>query len=101
MSNIIMKPISQTEKCFLDESAHDKADYSKGSALLGERFSFQLAFQFDDADPVKKAGFLSIESPITDLIRMQRVDSVPVRYPLYCGKDDGAYLRTQDRKSVV
>ena len=36
MSNIIMKPIAQTEKCFLDESVHDKADYSKGSALLGE-----------------------------------------------------------------
>lgn len=95
MSNIIMKPIAQTEKCFLDESVHDKADYSKGSALLGERFSFQLAYQFDDADPVKKAGFLSVESPIADCIHLQRVDSVPVRYPLYCGKDDGAYLRTQ------
>lgn len=95
MSNIIMKPVAQTEKCFLDESIHNKTLYSKGSALLGERFSFQLAYQFEDANPMKQAGFLYIESPISDCIHFQRVDSVPVRNPLYCGIDDGAYLRTQ------
>lgn len=95
MSNIIMKPIAQTEKCFLDESIHSKADYPKGSMLLGERFSFQLAYQFNNADPAKKVGFLSAEGPLADYIHLQQIDSVPVRYPLYFGKDDGAYLRTQ------
>lgn len=95
MSNVLIKPIPQTEKCFLDESIQDKMEYPGGSMLLGERFSFQLAFQLDEGDPLRKVGFLSVEGPLAPYITFQRVDNVPVRNPLYCGKDDGKYLRTQ------
>ncbi|MBS5725273.1 MAG: DUF4091 domain-containing protein [Clostridiales bacterium] len=95
MSNILIKPIPQTEKCFLDESIHAKMDYAKGSMLLGERFSFQLAYQLSDNDPMRKVGFLFVEGPLAPYVTFQRVDNVPVRNPLYCGCDDGAYLRTQ------
>ena len=95
MSNVLIKPIPQTEKCFLDESIQDKMEYPRGSMLLGERFSFQLAFQLDGGDSMRKVGFLSVEGPLAPYITYQRVDNVPVRNPLYCGKDDGKYLRTQ------
>lgn len=96
MPEILMKTLAMTEKCFLDESILDKKEYTKGSMLRGERFSLQLCMQYAAADPSNQVtmAHLFVESDIGDYISLQRIDHVPVRFPVNFGTDDGNYLRT-------
>lgn len=93
-----MKTLSQCEKCFLDEDISTKREYKKGSMLLGERFSFQVACQVTDgslpAGLVKRQTRLTVESPIKDLITVRYVESVPVRLATNPGIPDTDFLRT-------
>jgi len=94
MANIDYKLLSPLDKCFHDSKLDEFAEYKKGSALRGERFSFQLAWR-DDVEIIdaKDAVFLSIESELT-CIEPKSVETVPVRVPCYNIRRDANYLRT-------
>ncbi len=96
MSKVICRPIAETEKCFLDERVYDKKVYSKGSMLLGERYSFQIAYTGEDIPwgAARLNCTLRIESPIADWIDVQTVENVPVRMPRDPGCTDKNFLRT-------
>ena len=91
--SILIKPISALEKCFMDESIDSKQTVCRGEALLGEEFSFEVAYTSDDpADHPKRMTHLSVVSPLRDGITVRLVEQVPVRLPCYNGCDDN-YLR--------
>lgn len=97
MPNIIFKTVAETEKCFLDERIETKKDYTKASMLLGERFSFQLCWQYAECDvnEMRTIGYLKLESPVSDWVSLQRVDHVPVRMTVNPGSGDDNYLRKE------
>ena len=97
MPEIIFKTIAETEKCFLDERIETKKDYTEASMLLGERFSFQLCWQFAEKDKNEQRtiGYLKTESPVSDWVSVQRIDHVPVRMTTNPGVTDENYLRRE------
>lgn len=97
MPEIIFKTIAETEKCFLDERIETKKDYTEASMLLGERFSFQICWQFAEKDKNEQRtiGYLKMKSPVSDWVSVQRVDHVPVRMTTNPGVTDENYLRRE------
>jgi len=93
-NKIIFKPIAATEKCFLDESIHDKALFERASMLRGERFSFQLACQCEGEPRAEREIGLRIGGDIAPWVKISRVDHVPVRFATYRDCTDTNYLRT-------
>lgn len=96
MANLYLKTVAETEKCFFDESINDKKEYLSGSALLGERYVFQLCYQADGFGfgCSKIDGKLLVEGPAKDWVKLQLVENVPVLLPIHDSDDDGNYLRT-------
>lgn len=94
---VITKVLAETEKCFLDEKIEDKKEYLRASALLGERFSFQVAYVCEGLNTgiANATCRFTVDSPIEEYISVQKIESVPVRMPLNPGVDDGNYLRTE------
>lgn len=97
MPEVIFKTIAETEKCFLDERIETKKDYTEASMLLGERFSFQLCWQFAEKDKNEQRtiGYLKVDSPVSDWVSVQRIDHVPVRMTTNPGVTDENYLRRE------
>jgi len=79
---LLTKFVSGLEKCFLDEKIEDKYPLDKDTILLNERYSLQLAIQENEAVFWNKL-FPEIESPLADYITLYKVESVPVRFPMY------------------
>ena len=93
MEEIIMKNISSLEKHFAAERVEDVAEYCKASALRGERFSYQVAYTCRDMrGDVKKSLYYRINSGVPAKITVSRVDSVPVRMPMYKVDTDDYYM---------
>lgn len=72
------------EKVFPDEALR-AAPYSRGSALRGETFSFQVAYR--TSEPTKGISATAI-SPLTDGIFLRSVGLVPSELPCMPGHDD-------------
>ena len=97
MEKVILKTIAETEKCFLDESINDKKEYTKGSMLLGERFSYQIAM-VTDGFPLGIDNTwcrVKVESPIADWVKIQTVENIPVRMPITVDCPDNNFLRRE------
>ena len=94
---IILKTIAETEKCFIDESIDDKAEYKTATMLLGERFSYQIAYVNEGLPKgIENLWFkVKVEGPIADWVRVQRVENVPVRMPACIDCDDKNFLRRE------
>lgn len=94
---LLLKTLAETEKCFQDESIFDKKDYKCASALLGERFSFQLAYQAKELNLGEGHHdcVILIDSPLSEYISLSRVECVNVRMPMPPGEDDGYFLRKE------
>lgn len=91
--SILIKAISAMEKCFMDEDFGSKKAIARGEALLGEEFSFEVAYTSDDPGHHPKAVFhLNVVSPLKKWITVRTVEQVPVRLPAYRWADDN-YLR--------
>lgn len=95
MSRVKIRTISALEKCFFDDSIDEKAVYTNGTALTGERFSYQIALLLDET-PMggKQVVHYKLESDLQDQIRIARVDNVPSMMPSYPEHDEN-YLRTE------
>ena len=90
---ICIKAISAMEKCFMDEDIGAKRGITRGEALRGEEFSFEVAYASDDpAHHPKAVRRLNVVSPLKDFITVRAVEQVPVRLPCYRWADD-YYLR--------
>ncbi|MBQ3257473.1 MAG: DUF4091 domain-containing protein [Oscillospiraceae bacterium] len=92
--SLILKAISSMNKCFMDESIHDKKQITCAKALRGEEFAFEIAYADPDLISCAKCDryFLSVQSPLAEHITVRRIEQVPVRFPCFDGADD-YYLR--------
>ena len=93
METVKIKNISSLEKRFTCERIEDVPEYNAGSALRGERFSYQIAYRCDDMrGDVKKILYCRVESPLAPYVTVSRVDTVPVRMPMYKVDADDYYI---------
>ncbi len=91
---LVAKTVSSLEKCFLDESIEIKREINILSALCGETVCFQIAYtNIKSANPNDTLCYLHVDSPLRDLVKISRIDSVPVRYATYGDCTDENYLR--------
>lgn len=80
-----VKVISSLEKCFLDESISDKKEYKKGSCFKNELFHFCVCYQAEDE---RSYPVLTVESEISDYVRVSRIEVVPVQHAFDRYSDD-------------
>ncbi|WP_317368885.1 DUF4091 domain-containing protein [uncultured Tyzzerella sp.] len=85
------KLLSSLEKVFCDENCIAE-ETKKGSMLLNERFSFQLAFVIE-GERLDDVSF-SINSEIKDCISIKYVENVPSQMPCYHNHDDNILRNT-------
>ncbi|MBO5649676.1 MAG: DUF4091 domain-containing protein [Clostridia bacterium] len=76
------KLISSMEKCFLDEDLSTKFALDRDAILSDERYSFQLGI-YDDGPESGTSLTVEIDSPLADCITLYKIESVPVRFPMY------------------
>ena len=70
MSGVRIRTVSALEKCFFDDLIDDKAVYESGTALQGERFSYQIALlQTGIPAGGKQVVHFALESDLSDQIR--------------------------------
>ncbi|ASS66143.1 MULTISPECIES: DUF4091 domain-containing protein [unclassified Paenibacillus] len=81
--------LSSLSKVFCDEELHDKP-FRKASALLGETYSFQVAFRSENQ---VKALRIRIESALCEHITIRSVGLVPSELPCFEDADENV-LRT-------
>lgn len=74
----ITKQVSSLQRVFLDGKC-DLTEHSCGSALKGERFSYQIAYKSDE----KFFAEIVIDSPISQFITVRSVGNVPSELPVY------------------
>lgn len=93
---ILCKTVSSLEKCFLDEDIAAKAAYTEGSALRGDRLSYQICLYDDGAEPIRKTVCRArIDSPVAQWVQLSSVHHVPSLMPVYRDRCDEHYLRTE------
>ena len=91
------KLISGMEKCFLDECICKKYALDRDTILKNERYTFQLAVTDDEPGVGRIILFAEVDSPLKDCISLAKVESVPVRFPVYRNLPEeyyDNYLRT-------
>lgn len=89
------KIISSLEKCFPDETVAQKESLSSASILKNERFSFQVCYDCEEIIDSKQIVYFSVESPLSDSLRIYKVRCIPSMLPVYRQNCDEHYLRTQ------
>ncbi|MBE6642854.1 MAG: DUF4091 domain-containing protein [Clostridia bacterium] len=97
MEKFDLKIISGLEKCFIDQSIEEKKQIKRISMLANERLSFQLAFSAE-TPLYRRCAFkcnLELESPIREYIKLESVEQVPVKMPVYKDQNDDNYLRKE------
>lgn len=93
-TKLLIKTVSSLEKRFANENIESVPQYNKASALKGERFSFQVMYTPDGeaSSDCKYVAYYRVSSPLYDNIKVSRVDSVPVRFPMYKIEADDYYM---------
>jgi len=78
-------------KVFPDEELQAAAGKAKGSALLNEVFSYQVAYRSPHLIPAVK---VKAESELGDLVALRSVGLVPSELPIYSDHDDNVLRST-------
>ncbi|MBQ4582529.1 MAG: DUF4091 domain-containing protein [Oscillospiraceae bacterium] len=92
---IFLKTVSALEKCFLDDDFAAKAPYDAGSALRGDRLSYQICLYDDGAGSAGKTVCrAAVDSPAAAWVQLSRVCHVPSQMPVFPDRHDEHYLRT-------
>lgn len=87
------KLLSSLEKVFLKKAPYAE-EYTCGTALKGEEFSFQLAY-ISEGEGEWNNSFVcdvEVESELADYVTVYRVDNVPSELPAYPFLNDEHYL---------
>ena len=93
--SVAIKIIPSYEKCFLDEAIEEKAPLVRPRCLRGEEFHFGVIFTTEDSPAwlLGEVTTLAVRSPLSEILRFERVEHVPVRFPCYPKRADEDYLR--------
>ena len=93
--SVAIKIIPSYEKCFLDEAIEEKAPLVRPRCLRGEEFHFGVVFTTEDSPAwlLGEVTALAVRSPLSEILRFERVEHVPVRFPCYPKRADEDYLR--------
>ena len=83
METLQTKLISGLEKCFLDECIDAKYALDHDTILKNERYSFQLAVKEEASAVGRVILYASVAGPLADYVKLYKVESVPVRFPVY------------------
>ena len=83
--------VSSLQKVFADSSLLKK-QINRGTALKGERFSYQAALSFAGEETGTIEASLHIESELLPYCKVYRVGSVPARLAAYKDRRDADYL---------
>ena len=75
MEKVQIKNISSLEKVLPEECGYK--EYNRGSALLNEEFSYQIAYK-GEGEVFRKINTIEVESDIAEYIRVYCVKGVPV-----------------------
>lgn len=91
------KLVSSQIKVFLDDSIDSFQPFSRGSALLGERYSFQMLYLDEGENPLPKRSVcsLKIEGDLAPYVTIRDVRNLPVERPVNPEAFDDQYLRTK------
>ena len=93
---ILLKTVSSLEKCFFDDDIAAKSPYTQGSALRGDRLSYQICFSADTLCGVERIVCRArVDSPVSDWVQLSNVHHVPSLLPVYRNRCDAHYLRTE------
>ncbi|MBE6919498.1 MAG: DUF4091 domain-containing protein [Ruminococcaceae bacterium] len=93
---IFVKTVSSLEKCFLDDDFAAKAPFIAGSALRGDRLSYQICLYDDGTDTAAKTVCRArVESPVAHWVQLSCVHHVPSLMPVFPDRCDEHYLRTE------
>lgn len=87
--DFITKQVSSMQRVFLDGKC-DLTEIGSGTALKGERFSYQIAYKSDERFYAK----IVIESPLSQYISIRSVGNVPSELPVY--KSDCEFYERTD-----
>lgn len=89
------KLVSSLEKPFADQSINDFAEYTCASALLGEKFSFQMlyTYELDEDNRAFLPHYFTISGSLAPYATIRHLKSVAVTKPIGIKCDDN-YLRT-------
>lgn len=91
------KLISGLEKCFLDDCICEKYALDHDTILKNERYSFQLAVKETSPAIARCILLAEVDSPLKAYVHLYKVESVPVRFPVYRNLPEeyyDNYLRT-------
>lgn len=86
----ITQQVSSLQRVFLDGNC-DLNELSSGSALLGERFSYQIAYKSDNFF----AADIAVESELREYITIRSVENVPSEVPTRDTKAKDFYDRVE------
>ena len=89
------KLTSSLEKPFADQKLSDFAEYPSASALLGEKFSFQMlyTYELDEDNRAFLPHYFTLSGSLVPYVTIRHLKSVAVTKPMGIKTDDN-YLRT-------
>ena len=89
------KLVSALEKPFADQKLSDFAEYPSASALLGEKFSFQMlyTYELDEDNRAFLPHYFTLSGSLAPYATVRHLKSIAVTKPLGIKSDDN-YLRT-------
>lgn len=88
-----MRSVSSLEKCFTTEKIETKPEFTRATAIKGERFSFEVLYSSDDSPAGwKYVAHYKLSSPDNSCVKVSRIDSVPVRMPMYKSDEDDNFI---------
>ncbi len=90
------KLVSSQIKAFIDDKIDGFSEFGEASALLGERFSFQLLYT-DEGEtdlPLRLICAIEIKGDLAPFVTMRDVRNLPVEKPVKPDRCDSQYLRT-------
>ncbi len=89
------KLISSLEKVFVDEHCEKHPELSGLSVLRGERFSFQIIYEENDAAAPRRLWDISVGGALGGFTTVRNVANVPILKPTSAIGTDEHYLRTE------
>ncbi len=91
MRKMQIKNVSSLEKIFPEMECR-VSTCNRGSALMGEEYSYQIAFKMQDGMPYAERLGLEVISDIADCVCIHNVRYVPVIVPRYHENCDSGYI---------
>ncbi|MBP3580580.1 MAG: DUF4091 domain-containing protein [Clostridia bacterium] len=90
-----IKTVSGLKKVFLDEDIVEKKQLLRGSCLKNECYHYEVLFDVEEVVEYRIPALLKVVSPISDCVKVRRLNHVPVQMAAFGTLKDEHYLRTK------